>query len=97
MKHKIKKILELIKDNNFNEAKIICDNIKNKLEKNFEFINIHGYILFHLNSFASPYVIMYATMDDVKTMRESYLNYGDEKMEKKTKKLEKKNFGVSII
>ena len=51
MKDKIKKILELIKDNSFNEAKIICDNIKNKLEKNFEFINIHGYILFHLNDY----------------------------------------------
>ena len=35
-----------------------------------------NYIWFHLNSFASPYVIMYATMDDIKTMRESYLNYG---------------------
>ena len=35
-----------------------------------------NYIWFHLNSFASPYVIMYATMDDVKTMRECYLNYG---------------------
>ena len=51
MKDKIKKILELIKDNNFNEAKIICDNIKNKLEQNFEFINIHGYILFRLNDY----------------------------------------------
>jgi hypothetical protein len=35
-----------------------------------------NYIWFHLNSFASPYVIMYATMDDIKTMSESYLNYG---------------------
>ena len=51
MKDKIKKILELIKDNSFNEAKIICDNIKNKLEQNFEFINIHGYILFRLNNY----------------------------------------------
>ena len=35
-----------------------------------------NYIWFHLNSFASPYVIMYATMDDIKTMSASYLNYG---------------------
>ena len=35
-----------------------------------------NYIWFHLNSFPSPYVIMYATMDDIKAMRESYLNYG---------------------
>ena len=35
-----------------------------------------NYICFHLNSFASPYVIMYATMDDIKMMSESYLNYG---------------------
>lgn len=35
-----------------------------------------NYIWFHLNSFASPCVIMYATIDDIKTMSESYLNYG---------------------
>ena len=44
-----------------------------------------NYIWFHLNSFASPYVIMYASMDDIKTLNygaglcldfDSYLNYG---------------------
>ncbi len=35
-----------------------------------------NYIWFHLNSFASPYVIMYATMDDIKTMSNSYLHHG---------------------
>ena len=35
-----------------------------------------NYIWFHLNSYASPYVIMYATMDDIKTNIKSYLNYG---------------------
>ena len=34
------------------------------------------YIWFHLNSFASPYVIMYATTENIKTMKDSYLNYG---------------------
>ena len=35
-----------------------------------------NYIWFHLNSFSSPYVIMYATMDEIKTMSNNYLNYG---------------------
>tara|TARA_B110000008_G_scaffold274372_2_gene310061 strand:- start:402 stop:746 length:345 start_codon:yes stop_codon:yes gene_type:complete len=34
------------------------------------------YIWFHLNSFASPYVIMYATMDEIETMSDVYLKYG---------------------
>tara|TARA_Y100000816_G_scaffold249228_1_gene198711 strand:+ start:706 stop:2685 length:1980 start_codon:yes stop_codon:yes gene_type:complete len=51
MKNEIKKVLELIKNNNFSDAKIICDNIKNNLEQNFEFINIHGYVLFQLNDY----------------------------------------------
>tara|TARA_B100000780_G_scaffold1775_1_gene1531 strand:+ start:342 stop:701 length:360 start_codon:yes stop_codon:yes gene_type:complete len=35
-----------------------------------------NYIWFHLNSFASPYVIMYATIDEIKSLSDSYLNYG---------------------
>jgi len=35
-----------------------------------------NYIWFHLNSFSSPYVIMYATTYDIKTLNDSYLNYG---------------------
>ena len=34
------------------------------------------YIWFHLNSFASPYIIMYATMDKIELMRDVYLKYG---------------------
>jgi hypothetical protein len=34
-----------------------------------------NYIWFHLNSFASPYIIMYATMDQIKIGRDCYLNY----------------------
>jgi len=34
------------------------------------------YIWFHLNSFASPHVIMYASMDNIEKMRDVYLNYG---------------------
>ena len=51
MKDKINKILELIKHNKFNDAKSICDSIKNNLEQNFEFINIHGYVLFRLGNY----------------------------------------------
>tara|TARA_B110000977_G_C11083852_1_gene493858 strand:+ start:3977 stop:4321 length:345 start_codon:yes stop_codon:yes gene_type:complete len=35
-----------------------------------------NYIWFHLNSFASPYVIMYATINEIKHEKDSYLNYG---------------------
>ncbi len=51
MKDKINKILELVKHNKFNDAKSICDSIKNNLEQNFEFINIHGYVLFRLGNY----------------------------------------------
>ena len=36
------------------------------------------YVWFHLNSFASPYVIMYSTIDDIKAVGkiETYINYG---------------------
>ncbi len=50
MKNKINKILELIKLNKFNDAKIIGDSIKKDLEKNYEFLNIYGYILFRLEN-----------------------------------------------
>ena len=33
-------------------------------------------IWFHLNSFSSPYVIMYACIDEIKMNINSYLNYG---------------------
>ena len=35
-----------------------------------------NYIWFHLNSFSSPYVIMYACLDEIKMNIDSYLNYG---------------------
>ena len=51
MKDKINKILELIKLNKFNDAKIIGDAIKKDLEQNHEFLNIYGYILFRLENY----------------------------------------------
>ena len=51
MKDKINKILELIKLNKFNDAKIIGDTIKKDLEQNHEFLNIYGYILFRLENY----------------------------------------------
>ena len=51
MKDKINKILELIKLNKFNDAKIIGDSIKKDLEQNHEFLNIYGYILFRLENY----------------------------------------------
>ena len=67
--------MKLIKFNNIKFY--IGENAKDNwelLDKSKE-IN-ENYIWFHLNSFPSPYVIMYATMDDIKTLRNSYLNYG---------------------
>ncbi len=51
MKEKINKILELVKLNKFKDAKIICDDIKNNLSKDYEFLNIYGYILFRLENY----------------------------------------------
>jgi hypothetical protein len=45
----------------------------NLFEKSKE-IN-ENYIWLHLNSFPSPYIIMYATMDDIKLRSDSYMNY----------------------
>ena len=50
MNHKINKILDLIKKNQFKEAKNICDDIKQDLDNNYEFNNIFGYILFRLEN-----------------------------------------------
>ena len=51
MKNKINKILDLIKHSNFNDAKNICDDIKGDLEQDYQFINIHGYILFRIKNY----------------------------------------------
>ena len=51
MKNKINKILDLIKHSNFNDAKNICDDIKGDLEQDYQFINIHGYILFSIKNY----------------------------------------------
>ena len=51
MRSSINKILNLIKLNKFNDAIYICEEIKDNLKQNYEFINIHGYILYKLNNY----------------------------------------------
>ena len=51
MKDKINEIFNLVKISKFQEALINCENIKDKLDKNIEFLNLYGFILFNLKNF----------------------------------------------
>ena len=42
MKDKINEILNLVKTSKFQEALIKCENIKDKLDENIEFLNLYG-------------------------------------------------------
>ena len=46
MSKELNKILNLIKVKNFQEAKKKCDEVKNDLSKNADFLHIYGYIFF---------------------------------------------------
>ena len=51
MKDKINEILNLVKTSKFQEALIKCENIKDKLDENIEFLNLYGFIFFNLKNF----------------------------------------------
>ena len=51
MSKELNKILNLIKVKNFQEAKKKCDEVKNDLSKNADFLHIYGYIFFNLEDY----------------------------------------------
>lgn len=69
-----------MKEHEFNNVKFI---IGENAEDNWNLFDMskeinEDYVWFHLNSFASPYVIMYSTILDIKAIGniETYINFG---------------------
>ncbi len=69
-----------MKQHEFKDVKFI---IGENAEDNWNLFDMskeinEDYVWFHLNSFASPYVIMYSTIFDIKASGniETYINYG---------------------
>tara|TARA_B100001057_G_scaffold286762_1_gene286870 strand:- start:3090 stop:5066 length:1977 start_codon:yes stop_codon:yes gene_type:complete len=51
MRDKIDEILNLVKNNNFVEAGKKCEDIKNKLDNNLQFLHIYGFVSFNLKDY----------------------------------------------
>lgn len=56
MRDKITEILNLIKINKFEEAKIKCEEIKKYFDKNVEFFHVYGFVFFNLKNYEKAIV-----------------------------------------
>ena len=51
MRDKIVEILELVKNNKFEEALTKCEIVKANFKENVEFLHIYGFVLFNLKNY----------------------------------------------